>query len=760
MAKHPILQKVSLAAATLLIVSCLLPVWTFAASRTQLYYNTDTGRLSGVIVSDNASVRLSVYSDGKAYDIMQGISSAQFKGLYKFKVDTVLNGLNPEYVTIDDNGVQQAVYAQNYGFGELTIYDSALTFTPIENHKERIEWNAEDAPGLAGYKIYLDGKEVASVSSDADSYVLTDIQASKQYVVTVAGVDQNNRELFRYSDTFIYPGEFQSFTVNLDGKPAGYWLQPNDALVTFTPSVVDFAEPTKLYLSSPSVWQNDTTRSSIIERDRLSATDFVVEKPDRSVIPVTSIRIFGSDSISITLAEPLEAGKSYVLKMSPSSAGNEIQLPDVVTDKASFGLITMIHDLGDVLDQRFVSNIRIGTAGGSSRPGSGGRSGNGAPAVPVNTNPGEDNNGKRQVVSEEKLKANGSDRVKVDVADGAAEVELPVRAAELIGNKALELNGKEAGMVIPVEVLRQLQALLSAEERDGSHISVQMMKLPLQNVQRLLARTEDSSGAEVTAASEVYDFSLKVVTKNGTERKLAAFDKPVTLKLKFNAQTDRELLGVYHIGDNGELQYVGGKVDNGFLTADTRHFSTYTVLQWNKSFKDVPSAHWANRVVKVMAACHIVEGVNREMFMPSKAVTRAEFAALLARALNLNPAGPSVFSDVDSGKWYAQAVTAAYEAGIVNGRANGVFAPEESITREEMAVMAVRAYERMNQRKADSAGHADVSDRAEIGEWAQSSVDAAFGLGLITGRGEGRFVPKGVTTRAESAQIVYRLLEK
>ncbi|MDG0809669.1 S-layer homology domain-containing protein [Cohnella rhizosphaerae] len=226
--------------------------------------------------------------------------------------------------------------------------------------------------------------------------------------------------------------------------------------------------------------------------------------------------------------------------------------------------------------------------------------------------------------------------------------------------------------------------------------------------------------------------------------------------------------GIYYVDDNGRMEYVrSARSDDGVLTVSVAHFSKYAALQVDAAFTDVPSAHWAWKAVRSLAAKQVVNGTAPARFDPSRQVTRAEFAAMLSRSLGL--AAPqkeaSPFGDVAPGVWYGDAVAAAAEAGIVNGRSASAFAPNEGITREEMAVMLMRAYDYANADAASAAGDAETgaaapfADAAAFSGWAAGAIDRAAGLGLLSGRDGRVFDAKSGLTRAESAQALYKLLD-
>lgn len=93
----------------------------------------------------------------------------------------------------------------------------------------------------------------------------------------------------------------------------------------------------------------------------------------------------------------------------------------------------------------------------------------------------------------------------------------------------------------------------------------------------------------------------------------------------------------------------------------------YTAVRSERSFADL-NEHWAQKDIVAMANKLIVEGRSQERFMPDDTVTRAEFAALLVRALGLDEeVGPVPFRDVTAGEWYAGAVHSAHQAELIDG---------------------------------------------------------------------------------------------
>ncbi|WP_233567071.1 bifunctional 2',3'-cyclic-nucleotide 2'-phosphodiesterase/3'-nucleotidase [Cohnella endophytica] len=197
------------------------------------------------------------------------------------------------------------------------------------------------------------------------------------------------------------------------------------------------------------------------------------------------------------------------------------------------------------------------------------------------------------------------------------------------------------------------------------------------------------------------------------------------------------------------IRYLGKVDDKGFGI-----FS----LDLSRTFSDVPSAHWAASAINALAAKQIVTGKTDTIFDPNANVTRAEFATLLVKALKLTAKKPAAFKDVPATAWYAATIAAANENGLVQGVAPGKFAPNDTITREQMAVMASSALKlKAGQAISAEAGKA-FADGSSISAWAKAGVNVAVDRGVMSGRGAGKFVPKASTTRAEAAKAVNTLI--
>ncbi len=303
----------------------------------------------------------------------------------------------------------------------------------------------------------------------------------------------------------------------------------------------------------------------------------------------------------------------------------------------------------------------------------------------------------------------------------------------------------------------------------GEQIKVTIDKVETATVNQILAKT--AQPAEIKTISNVFEFEALSV-KSGASTKIGSFDKPVNVKLSYSGvdlkNVDQRKLGVYRLDETtGQWIYVGGKVDpaNKTVTVALSGFSKYAILAYDKTFGDTIS-HWAKNDTEIAAARHFVSGVNKDSFAPDKDVTRAEFAVMLAKALSLTSNGLAVtFKDVQAGDWFYSSVAAAVKAGIISGYSADTFAPNDKITREQMASMIARAltYKGLGALMTPEEIGTEIDrfkDGKTVSGWAQSAVAAVAKEGIIKGRNTGDFAPQAKASRAEAAVMLNRLFDK
>lgn len=265
-------------------------------------------------------------------------------------------------------------------------------------------------------------------------------------------------------------------------------------------------------------------------------------------------------------------------------------------------------------------------------------------------------------------------------------------------------------------------------------------------------------GNSLKAASKVYDFNLSI---GGVET--TKFSQPILISIPLGDTTglDTELLSVAKIV-NGKLVFQGGRIKNGHIVEPRDTFSSYVVVENKVSFSDIASVEaWAGREIQVVAAKGAIEGKAAGTFAPQDKVTRAEFAKMLVRALDLdNGSATESFDDVKASDWHAPYVAAAANLKIINGRSASKFDPNATITRAEMATMIARAL-KVSQGASDVADANTAlkgfADAGKISASLKAGVAFAASNGIVKGNA-GKFLPNNNATRAEAAVIIYRAI--
>lgn len=242
---------------------------------------------------------------------------------------------------------------------------------------------------------------------------------------------------------------------------------------------------------------------------------------------------------------------------------------------------------------------------------------------------------------------------------------------------------------------------------------------------------------------------------------------PVTVSIPYKPTAEElsnpDAIVIWYIDGDGVATAVpNARYDaaSGTVIFKTTHFSTYAVAYVNKTFGDLQNAPWASQAIHAMAARDIIKGTGQNNFSPAASITRADFAALLVRALELqgNGSHTNMFSDVPAQAYYYEELAIAKELGIAAGYGDNSFKPGNSISRQDMMVLTTRALEAAGkQNKANgTASLSSFPDASIISGYAKDSATVLVELGIIQGK-NGKIAPNDQLNRAEAAIILYRV---
>ena len=183
---------------------------------------------------------------------------------------------------------------------------------------------------------------------------------------------------------------------------------------------------------------------------------------------------------------------------------------------------------------------------------------------------------------------------------------------------------------------------------------------------------------------------------------------------------------------------------------DTHRMYTVTVTQ-GVTFDDIDENDWFYNDVVDAAENGYVNGMGEGKYQPYGQLTRAQFALMIARAMNYdsNPDVTSAFPDVADDHWAKAAINFCYQNDIIRGYEDGEFKPDRYVTRQEVAAILARAF------NLEEISSEEYPDDASIASWASEDVYKAKAAGLMKGDADtGNFRPTSLLNRAEAATIL------
>lgn len=272
--------------------------------------------------------------------------------------------------------------------------------------------------------------------------------------------------------------------------------------------------------------------------------------------------------------------------------------------------------------------------------------------------------------------------------------------------------------------------------------------------------TLSQSVKDMVGDRPVYDFNVTVGSKEVSSFNGGTVSVSIPYTLK--AGEDPNAIVVYYIDSNGKVKNINGKYNSstGSVEFNTTHFSKYAVGYNKVAFSDVKPTAWYNNAVTFMAARGITTGTSEGVFSPSMKLTRAQFLVMALRAYGIeadeNPSGN--FSDAGN-TYYTNYLASAKRLGISNGDGNGHFSPNAQITRQDMFVLLYRTLEVLGElpEAKSNATLTQFSDAASVSSYATSSLEALVKANVVSGS-NGQLDPKGFSSRAQMAQVLYNLL--
>jgi len=295
----------------------------------------------------------------------------------------------------------------------------------------------------------------------------------------------------------------------------------------------------------------------------------------------------------------------------------------------------------------------------------------------------------------------------------------------------------------------------------------------------------DGNDITVTGADEGY---VSAITKNGVT--LAEFDKGKNSGWLYKVNGEEAKVGIkdkvlsegdavlwYYVADWKEHTSILGGYGSGYGGSggsssvpkpeepkepekpeepEEPETPTEPETPETPTFTDTDN-HWAKDGINYVTSLGIMNGVEEGKFAPDEKITRGMLVTMLYRLSGDEVRGENEFTDIKEDAWFKDAAVWAKEKGITSGYGDGTFGANDEVTREQLVVFLMRYAELMEM--DTQTVEAEFEDSDDISDWAKKAISWAKSVGVVSGRDDGTFDPKGNATRGEIAVVFMRFCE-
>lgn len=175
-------------------------------------------------------------------------------------------------------------------------------------------------------------------------------------------------------------------------------------------------------------------------------------------------------------------------------------------------------------------------------------------------------------------------------------------------------------------------------------------------------------------------------------------------------------------------------------------------------FRDLEGVAWARESIEHLVKQGILSGKENGLFYPEDSVTREEFVKMIVCAFKLSDdTARASYEDVSPDEWYYPYVASGVKSGLIMGISPTIFGTGQTISRQDMTVIMARVCDLAQAAQVRS--FETFTDEGKIAEYAKDAVKRLSACGVVNGVGDGRFYPEGNATRAEAAKIIYELVK-
>jgi len=343
--------------------------------------------------------------------------------------------------------------------------------------------------------------------------------------------------------------------------------------------------------------------------------------------------------------------------------------------------------------------------------------------------------------------------IKVEAPADAKTVEtsLPREAVNLAA------DGKVEALTVATPV-----AAITFDANTLSAIAGEAVEAVKITASRVEASSLSAEAQQLVGDRPVFNFSV-----TSGDKTISQFGGSVSVAVPYTPKAGEDInaIVICYINAEGKAEIVSNCVYDpatGTVRFSTNHFSQYAVGYNKVSFKDVAADALYSKAVGFIAARGITAGTGSGNYSPAAKLTRGEFLVMMMKAYGMPPDGNPKDNFADAGNThYTGYLAAAKRLGISGGVGNNMFAPGKEITRREMFTLLYNALKVIGQLPQGDSGKtlSDFTDVGQIDSWAKDAMMLLVKTGTVEDS-NGALTPLGKATRADMAQVLYKLLSR
>jgi len=366
---------------------------------------------------------------------------------------------------------------------------------------------------------------------------------------------------------------------------------------------------------------------------------------------------------------------------------------------------------------------------------------------------------------------------------GTLRVEFPQYAygatVEIGGNTLKQLIEKDANIIVAAAGATQMFKASELQMEEAlANLEIEENLAQNATLEIGISRIGNPYESALMEKAELKDFDILAtpveltVMYTGINKTYAVTKYPDYMEKRFTVKTadiGRSNITVVRVETSGKInpvpthkELVGGSY---YISAQVKNNGVYAVIASERFFTDTPA--WAETAVNTLASRLILQNASNGPFRAQDAVSRAEVAEMVTRALGLltDKSGASKFFDVALTDWYFPSTTIAVENDLIRGYGDGTFGPERKITRQEVMTIMARVMEYLGYTEdADMTIEeaedvlSKFQDADKVADWAKINMAKCVKADVVRGDDKLRLNPTASLTRAEMAQLIYNLM--